>query len=106
VTDKKTEPADPPLTAAENASVAQLTETDLREIDDALLSNATTEWRKVAMIVGLTMSQLQERGQRVSGIPDVFYAQRVQRLVEVKRLEAAGNLAYMRFSEVRLPGDA
>ena len=40
---------------------------------------------------------------RVIGIPDVFYAQRVRKLVEDGHLEAQGNLAYMRYSEVRLP---
>jgi len=50
---------DAPLTAEETASIAQLTEANLREIDDALLSNATTLWRKVAMIIALTMNQLQ-----------------------------------------------
>ena len=91
---------DPPLTAEQHALVAKLTSADLRTIDEVLLANATPRWRKVAMIVGMTMIQLEDRGDRVNGIPDVFYSLRV--LVEAGRLEAAGDLAYMRFSEVRL----
>ena len=36
-------------------------------------------------------------------IPDIYYAQRVRRLVAVGELESQGNLEYMRYSEVRLP---
>jgi hypothetical protein len=46
------------------------------------------------------MSSLPNRRR---GIPDVFYAQRIRELVRTGRLEADGNLAYMNFSEVRLP---
>jgi hypothetical protein len=91
---------DPPLTPEEQAKVAQLSEAEIRAIDEALLSNASHRWRKVAMVVGATMVRLPIRA---SGISDVFYAQRVRKLVEDGRLESQGNLAYMRFSEVRLP---
>jgi hypothetical protein len=40
---------------------------------------------------------------RIPNVPDVYYAQRVCHLVEVGKLESQGNLAFMRFSEVRLP---
>ena len=52
------------------------------------------------MVVGLTMSSLQSH---VPGLPDVFYGMRVRKLVEDGLLESQGNLARMRFSEVRLP---
>ena len=39
----------------------------------------------------------------VLGIPDLFYAERLRKLVQDGRLESQGNLAYMRLSEVRLP---
>jgi hypothetical protein len=94
---------DPPLTPEEEAKVAQLAERELEAIDEVLMSNAHHRWRKVAMVVGLTMQHLENR---VRGIPDLFYAQRVRKLVESGRLESQGNLAYMRFSEVRLPTTA
>jgi len=91
---------DPPLTPEEQARVAQLSEGELQSIDDALLANATRRWRKVAMVVGMTM--MHDRNP-APGIPDIFFAQRVRRLVERGLLESQGNLEFMRFSEVRLP---
>ena len=90
---------DGPLTPEQEVKVAQLSESELGEIDEALVSHATRQWRKVAMVVGTTMSSLPNR---VPGIPDVFYAMRVTKLVEDGVLESQGNLARMRFSEVRL----
>ena len=91
---------DPPLSPEELALVAQLTESQVAAIDAALMSHATKHWRKVAMLVGLAMSEIPERKR---GIPDLYYAQRIRHLVANGRLESDGNLEYMRFSEVRLP---
>jgi len=92
--------SDPDLTEKEKDLVATLTSDDLEQIDRHLLSHATPYWRKVALLVGLTMMELPNR---VKGIPDIFYAQRVRKLVEDGYLESQGNLKSMRFSEVRLP---
>jgi hypothetical protein len=89
-----------PLTAEEEARIAQLTETDLNEIDDCILSNATTQWRKVAIVVAFAVNALSDL---FSGLPDSFYARRIQKLVAQGRLDSQGNLEFMRFSEVRLP---
>lgn len=91
--------SDSELTAAQKSLVMELDETTLKNIDAALLSNANSNWRKVAMIVSITMSGLQSR---IKGIPDVFYSQRIRKLVESSYLESQGNLQAMRFSEVRL----
>jgi hypothetical protein len=91
----------PPLSPKELAFVSRLTDNDLRFIDEALLAEADLQWRKVARVIGRAMS----RPTHVQGVPDVFYAQRVRRLVEAGQLESQGNLAYLRFSEVRLPGE-
>jgi hypothetical protein len=42
---------------------------------------------------------------RINGIPDIFYSQRIRELVEKKLLESQGDLQFMRYSEVRLPSD-
>jgi hypothetical protein len=89
-----------PLTAEQEAKIAQLTESDLNEIDDCILSNATTQWRKAAMVVALAMNALSDL---FSDLPDSFYARRIQKLVAQGRLDSQGNLEFMRFSEVRLP---
>ncbi|MDB6062426.1 MAG: hypothetical protein JWM78_2529 [Verrucomicrobiaceae bacterium] len=91
---------DGPFTADQEKLVAALNEEKVAEIDAALLLNATDQWRKVAMIVGITMSDLKKRK---FNIPDIFYSQRISKLVSSGQLESAGNLAYMRYSEVRIP---
>jgi len=91
----------PALTKEQKAREAQLTEEELRIIDQGLLSNACTRWRKVARVVGSTM--MFGSPTRIDGVPDIFYAQRVRKLVESSRLESDGNLDYIGYSEVRLP---
>lgn len=93
-------PPDGPMTAEQEALASLLSEDMLRQIDAIILSNTRTTWRKVAMVVGLTMfdpslSRLE--------LPDVFYSQRIRKLVDAGALEGAGNLDYMRYSEVRRP---
>ena len=96
----KTPMPDAPPSEEQQARIDQLTGEELRTIDDAILANATGPWRKVAMVVGLAISN-NVRG--IPGIPDVFYAQRVKKLVEEGQLESRGDLNCMRFSEVRQP---
>ena|SRR5579884_857020 len=91
---------DAPLTPDQEALVRTLSAESIEEIDTLLLSQATDRWRKVAMVVGLAMSALEDRHP---GIPDTYYAQRVKLLIERGKLEAQGNLSSMRYSEVRLP---
>ena len=91
---------DGPLTPEEQAIVASLSTEFTQRIDSALLAQAKSSWRKVAMLVALTMMD-PELG--APGLPDIYYANRVKKLVEAGLLESAGNLDYMRYSEVRLP---
>jgi len=91
---------DPPLTPEQAMRVSRLKQEDLWEIDRVLLAQSAPAWRKVARIVGMTIGELSER---FPNIPDVYYAQRVRRLVAVGELESQGNLEYMRYGEVRLP---
>ena len=90
---------DPPLSPEESARVAELTERDIRNIDEALMAEAAPRWRKVARLVGGAMSH---QPTRIDGIPDIFYAQRVRHLVERGLLESFGDLRFMGWSEVRL----
>jgi hypothetical protein len=91
---------DPPLTADQSLLVSKLTQEELWAMDQELLAQAATTWRKVARLVGMTILALSER---IPDVPDIYYAQRVRHLVEVGKLESQGNLLYMRYSEVRLP---
>jgi hypothetical protein len=91
---------DPPLNTEQALRVSRLTQEDLWEMDRVLLAQASQSWRKVARIVAMTIGELSER---FPDVPDIYYAQRVRHLVEVGQLESQGNLAYMRYSEVRRP---
>ena len=91
---------DPPLTPEQALRVSRLKQEDLWEMDRVLLAQSARSWRKVARIVGMAIGELSDR---LPDVPDVYYAQRLQRLVAVGELESKGNLAYMRYSEVRLP---
>ena len=91
---------DGPLTEEQQARVDQLTAEELQMIDDALIADACSQFRKVARIVGTAMMATEDS---IKHIPDLFYASRVRKLVEEGRLVSEGNLEYMRFSEVKLP---
>ena len=91
---------DSPLTPKQELRAASLTRTQLQAIDEALMSNISTHWRKVARVVGTTMD---EPPLRKAGLPDVFFAQRIRKLVGSNKLEYQGMLENMRYSEVRLP---
>ncbi len=87
------------MTAAQKALAERLSTDDLSAIDEALMSNVISQWRKVARVVATTMNDLS--GQHLD-LPDVFFSQRIKHLVRAGRLESFGNLHYMRYSEIRL----
>jgi hypothetical protein len=95
--DDETDDSD--LTSEQLRAVALLTATEIDEIDSALLSNVPDRWRKVAFVIGKTMSAHKRR--RELRIPDGYYAERVRGLVERGLVESVGNLRRMRFSEIR-----
>jgi hypothetical protein len=90
----------PDMTPEQTIKMAQLTNIDLSEIDKLILSNSSIHWQKQAMVITKTMNELDCRHP---DIPDIFYAERINKLVKEGYLESQGNLKYMRFSEVRLP---
>ncbi|WP_372743183.1 DUF3658 domain-containing protein [Neptunomonas sp.] len=89
---------DPPLTPEQQAQASALSDSELTEIDEAILRNTDTNWRKVARVVGSTMLNLEGKHK---GLPDVFYAQRIKSLVKGGLLVSQGNLNRMRQSEVK-----
>ena len=92
---------DPPLTPDQVKLVENLTDADVKAIDDALFESTSNRWRKVARVVATAMLDYPCSDE---GIPDVYYSQRVQALVKNGLLESQGNLSHMRYSEVRRPG--
>jgi hypothetical protein len=96
------EAPDPPLDLQQSLRVSKLTQAELQEMDRELLAQANKDWTKVARVVGKARGELRDR---IPDVPDIYYAQRVQNLVALGKLESQGNVASMRFSEVRLPQD-
>ena len=92
---------DPPLTPDQVKLVESLSDADVKAIDDALFESTSNRWRKVARVVATAML---DYPCSVKGIPDVYYSQRVQVLVNSGLLESQGNLSHMRYSEVRRVG--
>src|SRR5688572_20808840 len=73
------------LDPEEEEKASRLASQDLALIDEELLAHCAPRWRKVALVVGSTMTSLRER---LPDIPDAFYARRVIGLVENGRLES------------------
>jgi hypothetical protein len=99
------EPAEMPtsdgdLTPEQAERVSRLTGDELAAIDTALLRNCTSQFRKIARVVGTAMTELSDT---IPHVPDLFYAQRVQQLVADSKLVAQGRIDAMRFGEVKLP---
>ena len=88
-------------TAAEIRIINKLSPDQVKRIDDVLLANVASQWRKVARVVGSAMMQLRSE---YPGLPDVYYSGRIAELVTSGKLQSQGNLRRMRFSEVRLSG--
>jgi len=86
------------LTEEQMKLVNALSESELKEIDNALLLNICNQWRKVARVIATTMNSMENR---VKGIPDIFYAQRIIELANKGEIESQGNLNRIQFSEVR-----
>ncbi len=91
---------DGPMDAEQQARADALTPVQVEAIDRELLHASDLQWRKVARVVGTVM--FGDWPGKPDGLADVFYAQRVAGLVRAGKLQAHGDLARMRFSEVRL----
>ena len=88
---------DTSLEPEEEAYVNGLDAVTIAEVDEKLLAECSTQWRKAARVIGATMGRAPE-------IPLGFFARRLIALGTAGRLEIDGDLNYIRFSEVRLPG--
>jgi hypothetical protein len=83
--------------------VASLSFKSLDEIDRYLISECTSQWRKVSRIAGHTFLKFSDP---YPGIPDGFYFQRIHLLIKRGELVARGDLKQMRSVEVRLPSSS
>ena len=91
---------DSSLTKRQLELISALGDSQVDEIDQAIINAASSQWRKVARVVATAMMSLDNR---ILGIPDIYYAQRVALLISSGHLVAQGNIERMRYCEVRLP---
>jgi len=71
-----------------------------QEVDTILLSHMSSNWRKVAYVVGLSMLEINPEQRR--GLQDLYFCGRVSELVSGGQIEHQGDLSDMRRCEVRL----
>ena len=90
---------DAPLSPTEARRASQLSAEQLAAIDRVLLAHASERSRKVSRVVAAAMADPSCQGL---DLPDVFFASRIRALVALGTLTAHGDLAFMRYSEVRL----
>ena len=88
------------LDEEEQKAVALLLPEQVARTDQALLRECSSQWRKVARVVGTALGAL---AGEFPHLPAGFCAQRIAELVAYGHLESQGNLQHMRFSEVRVP---
>ncbi|WP_428240075.1 DUF3658 domain-containing protein [Gynuella sp.] len=93
-------PFDSELTQEQLELISKLSDSAIEEIDAVLLAQVGKQPQKVAMVVAMAMSKL---SNKIEGIPDIFYAQRVAEMVNKGLLLSQGNLRRMRHSEVKVP---
>ncbi len=91
---------DPGLTTEQLEQVSRLTNQELENLDAALFQQLGRKWQKAAKVIGIVMM---EASSSTSDLPDVFYLQRLAKLVEQGKAISQGDLKYMQFSEVKLP---
>ena len=88
------------LSPEQKVLVDKLSKDDIEKIDKRLLENTNKSWRKMAMIVGLTIDSNDSHQLR---IPDIYYAERLRLIVKEGKLEYQGYLENMRYCELRQP---
>lgn len=94
-------PSYPQLTSEQRRMVDQLSEADIRRIDQAILSNASTQWTRTDRIILTTMIEL-DNGM---GLPNRYFLERMEHLAQEGLLESKGGLPCSRSGEVRLKNE-
>jgi hypothetical protein len=87
-------------TPEEINEMRKATSADAQAVDALILSKCTSHWRKVAMVVG---SSLNEYDEKFPNMPYVYMPVRMLELKRAGKLEIQGDVFSMRASEIRLP---
>ncbi len=92
---------DQPLTKSQKERIQQLSEDDIRELDAAIWDVLSDRWQKLAYVIGRAMLSVPDQ---YNDLPDVFFADRLRRIVAANHLTVRGDITYIQYCEVRLPG--
>lgn len=87
------------LSAAEQELVSRLDQSDLETIDQALVENSATSWRRIVRVIGGAMVTVKPQ---FPSLPPGLYVRRIAVLIERGALLAQGDIDFMRLGEVRL----
>lgn len=94
------EEPDEELSDEQQNRVSLLTAEEIATIDAAILRNCSTQFRKIARVVGFSLGEVREV---IPNVPDLFYVQRIRQLIAEGKLESQGNISAMRLGEIKLP---
>jgi hypothetical protein len=97
-----------PRVAASSHFVENQTLQETAPYDSHLLKHVTSDWRKMARIIGAAIMELDgtQRDELRSGLGtplDLLFAERLKELAKQGWLEYQGDLNSMGFCELRLP---
>ena len=87
------------LLKQQQSRIAQLTADELDEIDAVLIDNVSPILRKVSRVIASAMDVLKPR---LNGVPDYFYAERLEKIIKDGKAEATGDVHDVRSTEIRL----
>lgn len=88
-------------TPEELSQMRRATPADAAAVDALILKSCTDRWRKVAMVVGTSLKEFDEKFPH---LPYVYMPIRIIAMEHSGALELQGDAMAMRFSEVRLAG--
>ena len=81
-------------------AIARLDENDFLQIDRAILSSLSRDWKKAGFITAGVMIAAPDEYE---DLPEMFYASRIRALAEAARIETKGDARALKTFEIRLP---
>ncbi|MBD9370032.1 DUF3658 domain-containing protein [Xanthomonas sp. XNM01] len=81
-------------------AIARLQDSDLEQIDQAILSALGRDWKKAGFITAGVMIAAPDEHEE---LPEAFYALRIRALAQAGRIEVNGDLDALKTCDIRLP---
>lgn len=90
---------DAQLHESELEACSRFKDYDIEVIDRTLVASSTSAWQQATRVIGNSLVTL---NKEFPGVPLGFYAQRIAALVQSGRLQARGNIDFMRLCDLKL----